>query len=174
MIKLKNIFKNSVLIISILFMIDYFTKLLILKSTGYPVNFYGNYQELFPPYFLINKVSSFFDIILVWNNGISFSMFSSSSDLNRWILITVSLIVIGYVIYLLTIEKDRYLRIAFCLIIAGALGNIFDRIRYGAVIDFLDFYIGNYHWPAFNAADSFICLGVITIITRSILTKKQP
>ena len=171
--KLKNILKKSWVIIGILFLLDFFTKLLILLETPFELSLYGNYKEIYPSFFPISSPLPFFNIILVWNNGVSFSMFSSESLIGKIFLVLLSTIITSYIIYLLKQEKNKTNRFAFMLIIAGALGNIFDRIRYGAVIDFLDFYIGSYHWPAFNLADIFICSGVGLIILNTIMTKKK-
>lgn len=170
---LKNILKKSWVIISLLFLLDFLTKLLILLKTPFSLSLYGNYKEIYPSFFPISEPLPFFNIILVWNNGVSFSMFSSESLIGKIILVLLSTGITAYIIHLLKQEKNKLNKVAFMLIIAGAIGNIFDRIRYGAVIDFLDFYIGSYHWPAFNLADIYICLGVGLILLNTIITKKK-
>lgn len=118
--------------------------------------------------------TSFFSLVRAWNTGVSFSMF------NNWGIIGVialSLVALGIVIFLLLWlkgEKSKLLQVALGLIIGGACGNVLDRIRLGAVFDFLDFSIGSYHWPAFNAADSFICVGAGIIVIHSLLVKNKP
>ena len=77
------------------------------------------------------------------------------------------------IIYFIQHEKDPSSKMALALILGGALGNILDRIRYGAAIDFLDFYIGSYHWPAFNLADSFICMGVCFLLIKIFIKEKK-
>lgn len=163
-----NIFKKNWILILIFFLIDFLTKLIILQQTPFPLSLYGNYNKYYPNFFPISEPLPFFNIILVWNNGVSFSMFSSHSLIGKIALIILSISITCYIIYLLKQEKNKLNKFAFILIISGALGNIFDRIRYGAVIDFLDFYIGSYHWPAFNFADIFICFGVFLLIINSI------
>ena len=170
---MKKTFNHCIAIISFLFVLDFISKFLILKATGFPVPFYGHYTNFFPTYFSLYNIFPFFDIILVWNDGVSFSMLSSQSQFARWALVIFTSSIIGYIIYLLTKEKNPFNRFSFALIIAGAMGNIFDRIRYGAVIDFLDFYIGKYHWPAFNLADIFISVGVFLLIINNISFKKK-
>ncbi|OUW05127.1 MAG: signal peptidase II [Betaproteobacteria bacterium TMED156] len=112
------------------------------------------------------KVTSFLNIVLVFNTGAAFSIFSDGYHWQRYMLITVSLIVILFLVHLLikTPKENRLNEFAIYLIIAGAIGNLIDRIRIGMVTDFIDFHIGNYHWPAFNIADSAISIGAITLI----------
>ena len=100
-------------------------------------------------------------------------MFANNSLLNRIILIVVAILITCYVIKLCLNEQNNLSKIAYSFIIGGAVGNIFDRIRYGAVIDFLDFHIKEYHWPAFNVADSFICLGVGILLLETFKNKKS-
>ena len=171
--KIKEIFKKTWVLILIFFLIDFITKTIILEQTPFPLSLYGNHKELYPSIFPISSPFSFFNIVLVWNNGVSFSMFSNDTIIGKYILILLSCIITGYIIYLFKQEKDKINKFAFILIISGALGNISDRIRYGAVIDFLDFHINSYHWPAFNLADIFICIGVATIIINSIKNHKK-
>lgn len=117
--------------------------------------------------------TSFFSLVRAWNTGVSFSMF------NNWGIIGVialSIVALGIVIFLLLWlrgEKSKLVQVALGLIIGGACGNVLDRIRLGAVFDFLDFSVGDYHWPAFNAADSFICVGASVIIIHSLWAKNR-
>ena len=170
---MKKIFKNSIVLISIFVLFDFLTKLLILAQTPFPISLFGYYRRLYPTYYPISEPLPFFNLILVWNNGVSFSMFSNNTLIGRYLLVLLSLSITIYIAYLLKKEKSKINRFAFILIIAGALGNIFDRLRYGAVIDFLDFYLGKYHYPAFNVADIYICVGVGLIILNSMLKNKK-
>ncbi len=170
---MKKILKNSITIIGIFVLFDFLTKLLVLAQTPFPISLFGYYKKLYPTYYPISEPLSFFNIILVWNNGVSFSMFSNNTLIGRFLLIALSVIITTYVALYLKKEQNKLNRFALILIIAGAIGNILDRLRYGAVIDFLDFYIGKYHWPAFNLADIYICVGVGLIILNSIISKKK-
>ena len=114
-----------------------------------------------------------FNLFLTFNPGISFSFLTSNSPAMPWILSAFALIICGLIVYWLGREQDRMTRIGLTLILGGALGNVIDRIRFGAVVDFLDFYIGDYHWPAFNIADSAICIGVALILIRSLQKKEK-
>ena len=129
---------------------------------------------------VLNKaipIVKFFNFTLVYNKGAAFGMFGGlPDDIRRFILVVVSIIallVVAYVIIKEFSNADRWAMSALGLILGGAIGNIYDRIRYDYVIDFLDFYAGRYHWPAFNVADSAICIGVFILILRSIKVVKE-
>ena len=116
------------------------------------------------------EVTSFFNIVYVLNKGVSFSMFSNVGPL---ILTTLTGLISISIVYFMFKEKDAFSRIALSLILGGAIGNIIDRIQLGAVVDFLDFHAFGYHWPAFNVADSAICIGVALLIYQMTFTKKE-
>jgi signal peptidase II len=107
-------------------------------------------------------IEGFFNLVLVYNRGAAFGLFSNLSMEFAWLffIITTSL-VLGVVTFLWwRLPEDKTLAaVGYSLIFAGAVGNLIDRVRLGEVIDFLDFHIGRYHWPAFNVADSLVCLG---------------
>lgn len=105
-------------------------------------------------------IFSFFRIVLVYNQGVSFGMFSQLES-GRIILTGLAGVITVFVTYWLFTAKEKGVILALSFIIGGAIGNIIDRLRFGHVVDFLDFYIGSYHWPAFNIADSTIFLGVV-------------
>ena len=119
-------------------------------------------------------VTGFFNWVMVWNYGISFGMFNQQSAMNAIILSALALaIVIGFAIWL-TRVSDTLQITGIALVIAGAIGNVIDRLRFGAVIDFIDLHVMGYHWPAFNAADSFICIGVFLLLIYSIFFENPP
>lgn len=120
------------------------------------------------------EVTPFFNLVMVWNYGISFGMFSNEhAEYNRYILIAMTSAITGILLVMLTGSKSRFNATAIGLVIGGALGNIIDRMVYGAVADFFDFHIAGYHWPAFNIADSAICIGVVLLCYESIFDTKQ-
>jgi signal peptidase II len=165
--KLKKMKKASIAIILLVFALDLISKMYILGMTGLsPVPFWGAHAELFPRFVKFMEVSPYLNIVLVWNTGISFSLLSDSSDFNRWALIVVSLLIMRLIYKMMRESDERLDVVGFAMIIGGALGNVADRVRYGAVIDFIDFHIGKHHWPVFNFADAFICLGVALLIFR--------
>lgn len=106
------------------------------------------------------RITSFFNIVTVWNQGVSFGMFAADDLKRAYTLVGMSgLMVLALAVWLAR-APTRFVALALTMIISGALGNIIDRIRFGAVADFLDFHIGSWHWPAFNVADSLIVAGV--------------
>lgn len=116
----------------------------------------------------------FFSLVRAWNTGVSFSMFNDWGLSGIIILSLVAFTIIAFLINWLRKEPSKLIQVALGLIIGGALGNVIDRVRLGAVFDFLDFSFGAYHWPAFNAADSFICIGAIIVIAHGVLVKNKP
>ena len=118
-------------------------------------------------------IAPFFAVVRAWNTGVSFSMFNNFGGYGVYILSGVALVIVIALLCWLKNEKNKTIQIALGFIIGGALGNVIDRIRLGAVFDFLDFYVGDYHWPAFNAADSFICIGAGLIIVHSLFFSKK-
>ena len=118
------------------------------------------------------KITSFFSLVMVWNRGVSFGMFNSIE--NAWFLLSLLQFSIALILFFWLYRNDKvHITWALGLIIGGALGNLCDRIRNGAVADFLDFYIGSYHWPAFNLADSVVFIGVTILIFEDLIFKKK-
>ncbi len=114
------------------------------------------------------EISSFFNLVMAWNTGVSFSMFSNQGEYMPYILIAVALcITIAFTAWLWN-TTSHIQGVSYALIIGGALGNILDRSRFGAVIDFLDFHIFGYHWPAFNIADISVVTGICLLIIVSL------
>ena len=118
-------------------------------------------------------LAPFFAIVRAWNTGVSFSMFNDFGINGVYILSGIAIIIVLALLKWLKTEKSRMMQVALGFIIGGALGNVIDRIRLGAVFDFLDFYVGDYHWPAFNAADSFICIGAALVIINGFIPSKK-
>ncbi len=123
------------------------------------------------------RLASFFNLVLVYNRGVSFGMFNggagSGAGLDALLFsLAAAAIVIGLV-YWLNRVSNPLLAVAIGLIIGGAAGNVADRIRLGAVVDFLDFHIGSWHWPAFNLADSAICVGVAAMLLDGLLLHRE-
>lgn len=115
------------------------------------------------------EVLPFFNLVMVQNFGVSFGMFNNMP--NGHIILSVMAIAITVILLIwMWREKKLYMAVALGLIIGGAVGNIIDRALYGAVADFLDVYWGNYHWPAFNLADSAVFIGVVLILLENFVT----
>ncbi len=121
----------------------------------------------------IVPVTSFFNLVLTGNRGMSFGLFNDNSAANTAIFTTIAVvIVVGLVIWLHR-ATTAWLRIGIGLIIGGALGNVADRLVHGAVVDFLDFHLGAWHWYAFNLADAAICIGVAMVLIDSLLGRRE-
>jgi signal peptidase II len=119
-------------------------------------------------------VTSFFNLVLVYNKGAAFSFLSSETGWQRYALTAVGIGAALFIIYLLQRHAgQRMFCWALALILGGALGNVLDRIMYGHVIDFLDVYAGRWHWPAFNLADSAICIGAVLFILDELRRVKK-
>jgi signal peptidase II len=119
------------------------------------------------------NVTWFFNIVLIHNRGMSFGLFNGSGGLNAWLFSLVAAAIVTVLIYWLSRVDSALLAVAIGLIIGGAIGNVIDRIRFGAVVDFLDFHVGSWHWPAFNVADSAICVGVAVMLLDSLLMRRE-
>ena len=119
-------------------------------------------------------LTGFFNLVLTYNAGAAFSFLSDASGWQRWFFSAIAASASGLIIYLLRKHAaDKLFCIALSLILGGALGNLWDRITLGHVVDFLDFHVSNYHWPAFNVADSAIFLGAMLLILDSFRHKKS-
>jgi len=119
-------------------------------------------------------VTGFFNLVLVHNPGAAFSFLSDAAGWQRYLLIAISLLAIALIIGLLARQSAQGLfRIALTLILGGALGNLWDRVMVGEVVDFLDFHLGGWHWPAFNVADSAITIGAVVLVLDGFFGKKQ-
>tara|TARA_R110002073_G_scaffold313230_2_gene485041 strand:- start:3820 stop:4290 length:471 start_codon:yes stop_codon:yes gene_type:complete len=119
-------------------------------------------------------LASFFNLVLTYNEGAAFSFLSDASGWQRWFLSGIAACASILIIYLLYKHKsEKLFCISLSLILGGALGNLWDRITLGHVIDFLDFYVADYHWPAFNIADSAIFVGAALLIIESFRHKEK-
>lgn len=114
-------------------------------------------------------VTSFFNLVLVMNPGASFSFLAGAGGWQKWFFSALALAVSVWLIVLIRRHAQERLRpAAFSLVLGGALGNLIDRLRFGAVVDFLDFHVAGWHWPAFNVADAAITLGVVLLLGQQL------
>ena len=113
----------------------------------------------------------FLNIVFVRNTGISFGLFSDGGLLNRYFFTSFSIIIGCALLIISLLAKEKLIKFSLLMISSGAIGNAIDRIYFGGVIDFIDFFIYNFHWPAFNLADVFITLGVILLFFENIFGK---
>jgi signal peptidase II len=116
----------------------------------------------------------YFNLTMAHNHGAAFSFLAQAGGWQRWFFTVLALVISTVlVVWLAKLKPEAKLEaISLSLVIGGAIGNVIDRIYYGYVIDFLDIYIGSSHWPAFNVADSAICIGAVLLIIDSI--KSEP
>ncbi len=125
----------------------------------------------------IDRIAPFFSLVLTYNRGMSFGLFNAGpagAGAGHALLFSLAaaVVVIGLLLWLKRVASPL-LATAIGLIVGGALGNVVDRIRHGAVVDFLDFHLGYWHWPAFNLADSAICLGVAVLLFDGLLLRRE-
>ena len=128
------------------------------------------------PYRSIQVIPGFFNLVLVHNRGMAFGLMNRPGHHLPFILLTaISLVVMGILVlwYLKTPQKSTLHGLGSSLIIGGTAGNVMDRIRLGKVVDFLDFYIGRFHWPAFNIADASITLGTFLLALYVLKAQKK-
>lgn len=121
------------------------------------------------------QVTGFFNLTYVRNYGAAFSFLHDAGGWQRYFFTAIAWIVSVVIIWWLyqSPKSQRLLPVAFCFILGGAIGNVIDRMVHGYVIDFLDFYIGSYHWPAFNIADSVIFIGAGLLIVDMFVNKEE-
>ena len=149
----------SFLIVLIIFALDRFSKLYIvnLAETESYVDIYFN---------------SFLNFHLIWNTGIGFGLFSSGVKF-FYNLITILIVVINIIILIMIIKTNNYKFFFLIMILGGSLGNLFDRLYYHAVPDFIDNHYGNFHWFVFNVADIFITIGIICLIVAEFILNNE-
>lgn len=110
-------------------------------------------------------LTSFFNLVLAYNKGAAFSFLAAESGWQRYFFTALGIAAALFIVFLLKRHAGQRLFCwALALILGGALGNVIDRIAYGHVVDFLDFHVGSWHWPAFNVADSAICIGAVLFV----------
>ena len=150
----------SLIIISVIFSFDRISKLYILNL--------AEGEEYINIY-----INSFLNFHLIWNTGVGFGLFSSETNF-YYNLITLLIVLINIIILIMVIKSQDYKLLFFLMILGGSFGNLFDRIYYQAVPDFIDMHYGDFHWFVFNVADIFITLGIVClIIVEFILNNKK-
>jgi len=158
----KNLTKNfyiNLFIIFFIFIIDRISKIYVINLNNKSLS-----SELYS--------SKFLNINLIWNEGIAFGLFSFTQN-NLYNLLTLIISIIIIVILKMILDSQGIKKYGLMMIFGGALGNLFDRIFYKAVPDFIDFHIEGFHWFVFNVADIFITIGVIIMILFEIIFNNQ-
>ena len=119
-------------------------------------------------------VTAFFNIVRVHNTGAAFSFLADASGWQRWFFTGIGVVAVGVIVWMLKAHPGQKLfSFALACILGGAVGNVIDRVRYGYVVDFLDFYWGTWHFPAFNIADSAISIGAACLILDELLRVRK-
>ena len=148
-----------VIIISLIFLLDRISKLYVIYLDSKHLN-----SEILS--------SKFLNIYLIWNEGVAFGLFSFN-DKFAYNILTLIICVITTIVLYFALKSKGIEKYSFLMIFSGSLGNIFDRLFYSAVPDFIDIHYQNFHWFIFNVADIFITLGVIILIFNEIFLKKK-
>ena len=151
-------FYELLAIFVLLIILDQATKILIAK-----IMFNNKFESI--------EILPFLNLTFVRNTGISFGLFSDGGLLNRYFFSALSMIIGTMLLIIALLNKDRFIQISLLFISGGAVGNAIDRIYFGGVIDFIDFFLYNLHWPAFNLADIFITFGVILLLFENVFRK---
>ena len=154
-----KLFLLNLSIVIIIFLIDRVTKYHV-------INLFENFndQKIF--------ITSFLNIYLIWNEGIAFGLFSSGNE-NVYNFITFLIFIINLIIIYILFNLNDIRKYFFMIVLGGSLGNLFDRLIYDAVPDFIDLHINNFHWFIFNPADIFITIGITCLILDEIFFKNQ-
>ena len=119
-------------------------------------------------------VAPYFNLVLVWNRGVSFGVLGDQAGAYMpWVLAALALAIVGFLLAWLRRADGPLAATALGLVIGGAIGNVVDRVRFGAVVDFLDFHVAGYHWPAFNVADAAIVVGAGLLLVGGLFAPRR-
>jgi signal peptidase II len=154
----KNYYINF-LVVALIYLLDRITKIYVIqldeKSLG---------LDIFN--------SAYLNIVLIWNKGIAFGLFSFDES-NLYNILTLLISIIVFILLIMSVKSEGFKRYSLLMVVGGALGNLHDRIFFNAVPDFIDFHVGKFHWFVFNAADIFITFGIISMIIIEIIDKNK-
>jgi signal peptidase II len=114
-----------------------------------------------------------FDLTMVWNRGVTFGLLAGEAPWHRILLAVLSLAVAAFLLRWIARAENRLTAIALGAVVGGAVGNVIDRLRFGAVVDFADAWIGGWHWYVFNLADAAIVLGVVALVADALFQPRQ-
>ncbi|MDE1151930.1 MAG: signal peptidase II [Micavibrio sp.] len=175
-------FALALFFIGAIILLDQYTKWLVTETMLKT----GGKQPLFGDWFLTRQplpefmdqqetynhvtINPYLDFVMVWNKGVSFGLFDSGNPTMALVLIAFSLLISMGLFIWMSFANTRLLSAALPFIIGGAVANAIDRFRFGAVADFIDVHINDSHWPAFNLADSCICLGAALLVIDTLMS----
>ncbi len=148
----------NLLILILFIFLDYLSKLWAIE------NLFFKYQSI--------KLTTFLSLTPVWNSGISFGFFQNLGELGRYGF-TIFSVTVGIWLFVSSLKMPRYSSLGFVLIASGAIGNAIDRVIYGKVVDFIDFYVRDLHWPVFNLADTIIFIGAFLFLFNQFFTNER-
>ena len=155
---LKKISLSNFFLILAIFLLDRISKIYVIDQSKKSLS-----NNLF--------LSDYLNISLMWNEGIAFGLFAFDESF-FYNFITILIIMVIIIVFFMILKNKGYKKYSLILILGGALGNLYDRIFFGAVPDFIDFHIGDFHWFIFNVADIFISIGVIIMILSEFMVTK--
>ena len=155
---LKKISLSNFFLILAIFLLDRISKIYVIDQSKKSLS-----NNLF--------LSDYLNISLMWNEGIAFGLFAFDESF-FYNFITILIIMVIIIVFFMILKNKGYKKYSLILILGGALGNLYDRIFFGAVPDFIDFHIGDFHWFVFNVADIFISIGVIIMILSEFMVTK--
>ena len=155
---LKKISLSNFFLILAIFLLDRISKIYVIDQSKKSLS-----NNLF--------LSDYLNISLMWNEGIAFGLFAFDESF-FYNFITILIIMVIIIVFFMILKNKGYKKYSLILILGGALGNLYDRIFFGAVPDFIDFHIGDFHWFVFNVADIFISIGVIIMILSELMVTK--
>ncbi len=155
---LKKISLSNFFLILAIFLLDRISKIYVIDQSKKSLS-----NNLF--------LSDYLNISLMWNEGIAFGLFAFDESF-FYNFITILIIMVIIIVFFMILKNKGYKKYSLILILGGALGNLYDRIFFGAVPDFIDFHIGDFHWFVFNVADIFISIGVIIMILSEFIVTK--
>ncbi len=156
---LKKISLSNFFLILAIFLLDRISKIYVIDQSKKSLS-----NNLF--------LSDYLNISLMWNEGIAFGLFAFDESF-FYNFITILIIMVIIIVFFMILKNKGYKKYSLILILGGALGNLYDRIFFGAVPDFIDFHIGDFHWFVFNVADIFISIGVIIMILSEFMVTKK-
>ena len=152
-------FYISFSIVSLIYLLDRMTKIFVIQLDK---NNLGS--DIFN--------SAYLNIVLIWNKGIAFGLFSFN-ETHLYNILSLIILIIVIIVIIMSLRTQGFKRYSLLMVVGGALGNLYDRIFYNAVPDFIDFHIGEFHWFIFNVADMFISLGVIFMILYELIDNNK-
>ena len=148
-------FNISLSIVALIYFLDRLSKIFVIQLDKSNLG-----SEIFS--------SAYLNIVLIWNKGIAFGLFSFN-EMYLYNILTLIILIIIIMLIVMSVKNHRFKRYSLLMVVGGALGNLHDRIFYNAVPDFIDFHVGEFHWFIFNVADIFITTGIIFMILCEIV-----